>query len=211
GTALMRRSAVESVDGFDSDLMAGEEPDFCVRLRRQGFLVLGLDIPMLFHDLSMTRFSQYWRRLARKGYGDVEVSLRYPRAEMPDFTWFTWRSRLVAPVVVLAPVLSAVLCLVTGSVIPVAVVIAGLSIAVVNAAWSCRRRASDWRQSALFGAHVLIRGKSRFCLDSSGTCSTAVRARSVLLNTSLRYPPRPRPRAPAIDRSLRGRQGPARP
>ena len=36
GDALYRRSALEAVGGFDPRLIAGEEPELCFRLRRQG-------------------------------------------------------------------------------------------------------------------------------------------------------------------------------
>ena len=68
GIALMRRSMFETVGGFREDLIAGEEPELCLRLRRQGWSVRRLPRDMTLHDAAMTRFSQWWRRTTRAGY-----------------------------------------------------------------------------------------------------------------------------------------------
>ena len=39
GDALMRRAAFEAVGGFRDDLIAGEEPELCVRLRAAGWQI----------------------------------------------------------------------------------------------------------------------------------------------------------------------------
>ncbi len=36
GDALMRRTVLEQVGGFSEDLIAGEEPELCQRIREQG-------------------------------------------------------------------------------------------------------------------------------------------------------------------------------
>ena len=68
GDALMRREALEHVDGFDDTLIAGEEPEVCRRLREQHYRVLHMDIPMTLHDLGIDSFSAYWRRALRAGH-----------------------------------------------------------------------------------------------------------------------------------------------
>ena len=68
GDVLMRRCALEQVDGFDPTLIAGEEPELCRRLRHCGYRILHIDSPMTGHDLNITRFSQYWRRALRAGH-----------------------------------------------------------------------------------------------------------------------------------------------
>jgi GT2 family glycosyltransferase len=68
GDALMAVDAVRSVGGFDSTMIAGEEPELCVRLRRKGYRILRIDAEMTLHDAAMTRFSQWWRRSIRTGY-----------------------------------------------------------------------------------------------------------------------------------------------
>ncbi|MFE1817307.1 glycosyltransferase family 2 protein, partial [Metapseudomonas otitidis] len=54
GDALMRADAFVQVNGYRADLIAGEEPELCVRLRAQGWKVWRLDAEMTLHDAAMT-------------------------------------------------------------------------------------------------------------------------------------------------------------
>jgi cellulose synthase/poly-beta-1,6-N-acetylglucosamine synthase-like glycosyltransferase len=83
GDALTRREALEMVDGYDENLIAGEEPEMCCRMRASGWKILHVDRPMTGHDLAMTRWSQYWRRAVRTGYAYAEVSQRFRRSALP--------------------------------------------------------------------------------------------------------------------------------
>jgi len=83
GDALMRRSALAEVNGYDETLIAGEEPEMCRRLRAKGHEILHLDLPMTGHDLAMTRWSQYWRRAFRAGHAYAEVADRFRGTELP--------------------------------------------------------------------------------------------------------------------------------
>ncbi len=68
GDALMRTEAFAAVGGFNPVLIAGEEPELCVRLRKAGWKIWRLDAEMTLHDAAMTRFSQWWKRARRAGY-----------------------------------------------------------------------------------------------------------------------------------------------
>lgn len=72
GDALMRRAAFDAVGGFDPHLIAGEEPELCLRLRREGWGVLRIDAEMTHHDAAMTRFGQWWKRAVRAGHAFAE-------------------------------------------------------------------------------------------------------------------------------------------
>lgn len=72
GVAMMRVEALRSLGGFNPELIAGEEPELCVRLRRDGWRIFRLDAEMALHDMDMTRFRQWWRRSARTGYAFAE-------------------------------------------------------------------------------------------------------------------------------------------
>jgi GT2 family glycosyltransferase len=74
GDALVRAKAFEEVGGFLPRVMAGEEPELCVRLREQGWKIWRLDAEMTLHDAAMSRFNQWWIRSVRSGYGFAEVS-----------------------------------------------------------------------------------------------------------------------------------------
>ena len=75
GDALMRRDAFAAAGGYRDDLIAGEEPELCVRLRAAGWRIWRLDAEMTLHDAAMTRFSQWWKRTLRGGYAFAEGSL----------------------------------------------------------------------------------------------------------------------------------------
>lgn len=72
GNALMRVAAFRAEGGFREDLIAGEEPELCVRLRRAGWKVYCIPGEMALHDAAMTRFGQWWRRTTRTGHGFAE-------------------------------------------------------------------------------------------------------------------------------------------
>jgi len=72
GDALMRVDAVKAVNGFNGNLIAGEEPELCVRLRQVGWKIYRLDAEMTWHDAAITRFKQWWKRTQRGGYAFAE-------------------------------------------------------------------------------------------------------------------------------------------
>jgi len=74
GDALIRANAFEQVGGYNPGLIAGEEPEMCVRLRRNGWKILRMDAEMTLHDADMQRFSQWWNRMVRAGHAFSEVS-----------------------------------------------------------------------------------------------------------------------------------------
>jgi GT2 family glycosyltransferase len=72
GNAMMRAHALATANGFRSSLIAGEEPELCLRLRAAGWRIWRLDKEMTLHDAAMTRFSQWWKRSKRSGYASAE-------------------------------------------------------------------------------------------------------------------------------------------
>src|SRR6266404_1026857 len=74
GNALVRVEAFEAAGGFKPQMIAGEEPELCLRLRERGWKIWRLDAEMGLHDAAMTRFSQWWVRSVRFGYAMAEVS-----------------------------------------------------------------------------------------------------------------------------------------
>jgi GT2 family glycosyltransferase len=68
GIAMLRANAFDSVQGFRVDLIAGEEPELCVRLRKQGWRIWRLTRDMALHDSAMLRFGQWWKREQRAGH-----------------------------------------------------------------------------------------------------------------------------------------------
>jgi GT2 family glycosyltransferase len=85
GDALMRISAFEAVGGFRADLIAGEEPELCVRLRAAGWNIWRLDAEMTLHDAAMTRFGQWWQRTLRGGHAFAEGAFLHGKP--PERHW----------------------------------------------------------------------------------------------------------------------------
>ena len=78
GDAVIRVGAFTSVSGFDPSLIAGEEPELCVRLRAAGWKIRRIDHEMTLHDANVTRFSQWWTRAVRAGHAYAEVAAMHP-------------------------------------------------------------------------------------------------------------------------------------
>jgi GT2 family glycosyltransferase len=74
GDALVRVEAFEAAGGFRTTLIAGEEPELCLRLREKGWKIWRLEAEMTGHDAAMTRFRQWWARAVRCGYGYADVA-----------------------------------------------------------------------------------------------------------------------------------------
>ena len=77
GIAMMRTGPFADLGGFNPNLIAGEEPELCVRLRQAGWQIWRLEAEMALHDVAMTRFSQYWRRSRRAGHAFAEGALMH--------------------------------------------------------------------------------------------------------------------------------------
>ncbi|MEL6495303.1 MAG: glycosyltransferase [Cyanobacteria bacterium J06623_7] len=80
GDAMMRRSAWQQVGGFNPSLIAGEESELCLRLRRQGWKIWRVEADMTLHDAQILRLSQWWQRSVRSGHAYAEGAWLYGRA-----------------------------------------------------------------------------------------------------------------------------------
>jgi hypothetical protein len=69
GDAVIRVNAFRQVGGYRPDLICGEEPEMCVRLRQANWRICRLPVPMTLHDAAIYRFGQWWKRTQRAGYG----------------------------------------------------------------------------------------------------------------------------------------------
>lgn len=72
GDALIRREALDAVMGYRDDLIAGEEPEMCFRMREKGWSIQRIDAEMCLHDAAMTKVAQWWRRAQRAGHAYAE-------------------------------------------------------------------------------------------------------------------------------------------
>lgn len=85
GDALYRTEALIQVACFRDSLIAGEEPELCLRLRRAGWRVHRLGHEMTRHDAAITSWTQWWRRTVRGGHAFAEGA--WLHGASPDRHW----------------------------------------------------------------------------------------------------------------------------
>ena len=104
GDFMIRARAFQQVEGFNAALIAGEEPEMCVRLRQKGWKILRLDAEMTLHDAQMTSFAQWWKRAQRAGHAYAEGSWMHgsePERHWVKETQSAWLWGLVLPALAL--------------------------------------------------------------------------------------------------------------
>jgi GT2 family glycosyltransferase len=85
GSVLLRVEAIRHAGGYQDDMIAGEDPDFALRLRMAGWQIACIDAPMAVHDGDMVRFRQWWRRTMRAGHAFAELVDRHPGSTLHDY------------------------------------------------------------------------------------------------------------------------------
>lgn len=105
GDVLMRVSAFEEVGGFNPAVIAGEEPELCVRLRQQGWKIQRIAAEMSRHDAQMLHFCQWWRRSVRNGHAHAEGA--WLHGKPPEYHWVKeslsiWYWGLIVPILTLS-------------------------------------------------------------------------------------------------------------
>jgi len=109
GDAMVRADAFDEVGGYRDDLIAGEEPELCVRLRMKGWRIRRIDAEMTLHDADMHRVGQWWKRTERAGYAYAAGAWLHGRGPTRHFVdrhrriWF-WGAALPAAALGAAPV-----------------------------------------------------------------------------------------------------------
>jgi cellulose synthase/poly-beta-1,6-N-acetylglucosamine synthase-like glycosyltransferase len=153
GDALIRRGVLECVNGYDENLIAGEDAELCSRIRAAGFNIVHIDRPMTGHDLAIHGFSQYWRRSLRTGYAYAEVSARLRGTPLPIWSREARRNlvrgSLMTAVVAGAPILS----LAIHSIIPAVIMIAIVLMLAARTAHRSKWRCADFGTRLLYGLH----------------------------------------------------------
>ena len=158
GDAMMRIAAFQQVKGYDPTVVAGEEPELCQRLRNAGWKILRLDAEMTLHDAAMLRFSQWWNRSIRNGYGIMDVAHRfgqqglYVRHMRSVQTWaYGWP---LATVVFALAVLT--LAGPKWALLAMAAAVAVLPLQMLRTARGVRPRAATWADAAAYGVFIII-------------------------------------------------------
>lgn len=83
GDVLMRMEPLAAAGGYNEALIAGEEPELCLRLRQAGGFIDRIDAEMTRHDAAILSFGSWWKRTLRGGYGAMDVFTRL-RDQLPD-------------------------------------------------------------------------------------------------------------------------------
>jgi GT2 family glycosyltransferase len=105
GDSMMRVSALKKTGGFNPTLIAGEEPELCVRLRQAGGKVLRVDADMTWHDARMTNLFQWWKRSQRAGYAYAHGAWLHgssPERHWVKECWSIWFWSLGLPLLAVA-------------------------------------------------------------------------------------------------------------
>jgi glycosyltransferase involved in cell wall biosynthesis len=151
GDAMMRLGALEKVGGYDPTLIAGEEPELCIRLRALGYGIERVDAEMTLHDAGMTRITQWWRRNVRSGYAYAEGVAMHGAA--PERHWVREYRRalfwgLALPVLAIAgaPVTAGASLLLLG----------GYALSAVRVYGNLRRRGRSAADARVAGALITL-------------------------------------------------------
>ncbi len=163
GDALMRTEAFQSVGGFNEELIAGEEPELCLRIRREDFKILRLDAEMTLHDANILHFREWWTRNVRSGYGGKDVVIRlkgsYPADQIPfhrmtqSATSWT-RNWLVLTILLL--VSGWILFGPTGAAAGGAAALVLQALQAMRIARGIRSRATHFREALVYGAFTML-------------------------------------------------------
>lgn len=85
GSAMFRISALRQVDFYNTVMIAGEDSELSMRLRKRRWKVLCIDAEMALHDAAISRFGQWWNRTRRAGHGFGEMAFLHPDTRNPNW------------------------------------------------------------------------------------------------------------------------------
>lgn len=106
GIVLLRADALQEVNGYNAELVAGEEPELSHRLRAAGYRLCRLPIEMASHDAAMTKFGQWLTRSVRNGFGGAFLITILKEGSVDRRIWqrrllSAWLWALVIPISIL--------------------------------------------------------------------------------------------------------------
>lgn len=74
GDVVIRADALAAVGGYNEKVIAAEDDELSVRLRKAGGEILRLAMESTLHDAAMTSIGQWWKRAKRCGHAYAHVS-----------------------------------------------------------------------------------------------------------------------------------------
>jgi GT2 family glycosyltransferase len=163
GDALMRADALAKAGFYDEALIAGEEPELCLRLRAAGWKIWRIDAEMTGHDAAIKSLGQWWTRTKRSGHAYAEVSSLHKSSPLQIWRHETRRALLLAAV---APV--AALLAITASPWFLAL-LAIYPVQIMRLYLSARRRlgrdAAGWALASVLGKFAEAAGALQYYLS----------------------------------------------
>jgi len=85
GNVMLRADAVRSTGRYRADMIAGEDPEFAIRMRAAGWHFRCLDHPMAIHQGDIRDMRQWWRRTCRAGYAFAALNALHPGSPLHGF------------------------------------------------------------------------------------------------------------------------------
>lgn len=180
GDAIIRRTALEQTGGYNPELIAGEEPDLCRRIRASGGLVSHIDVPMTGHDFEMVSWRQYWKHAVRAGHAYAEVSAIYKNTGDPLWKETSRRNAVQGVIYLGGSLLAVIASLVLHSWIFVALLFVAFAGIVVRTILKARWRSPSLKTVALFAIHShvqqipILLGQVRYWLNARGAWRSEV-------------------------------------
>lgn len=153
GDALIRRTVLEEVSGYDSQLIAGEDAELSRRIREKGYQILRIDRTMVSHHLNINNFGQYWKRTFRTGYAYAEVSQRFIRSSDPIWRKESRHNLWKGTMIIFLGIFSLSLSLFQITHLPLLLFLIGAAILALRTALKTHIRCSDWLTCILYGFH----------------------------------------------------------
>ena len=108
GIMLVRIADFRAVGGFNPDMIAGEDPEFAIRLALAGRDAQRIDAPMAVHRADIIHFRQWWQRSVRGGHAMAHRYRLHGASVLQDSKrqyWSTifWGGAVPACAILLAP------------------------------------------------------------------------------------------------------------
>jgi cellulose synthase/poly-beta-1,6-N-acetylglucosamine synthase-like glycosyltransferase len=158
GDALFRVAALRQVEFYNAAMIAGEDTELSMRLRKRGWRIRRIDEEMTLHDAAITRFSQWWSRTRRSGHGFGEMAFLHPDARYPNWPR-TVRSILIWGGLMPSMAFIAILCALTVDLrwwIAAMVLILPWPLRMVQLARRQRQRGLSWKVARASGILLML-------------------------------------------------------
>ena len=158
GIFMASVDAYRTAGGFRSELLTGEEMDFCNRLRGAGYRVVRIPVAMATHDSELLSFRDWWARAVWGGRGDAlqfEVLGRLADRDQRREIRSVWIWAVVMPVLLVS---GAVLSIWDGRFLLLcAAVLAGYAVVAARILRAQLRQGERWADAGIYSLLAVFR------------------------------------------------------